>query len=74
MTLTELQEDLAAARAARLRILRAQEYVIGNGGMARRNRLAELEQVTALINDLQAQIAAAEAAAAGRRRVLYVRS
>lgn len=73
MTLAELQEDLAAARASRLRILQSQEYVVGNGGMARRNRRAELEQVNALINDLQTQIAAAEAAQNGRRRVLYIR-
>lgn len=73
MTLAELQARLASYLAAEQRILQSQEYVVGNGGMARRNRRAELEPVQTAIRELQGQIAAAEAAQNGRRRVLYIR-
>lgn len=68
-TLAELQEDLAAARAARLRILESQEYSVGDGVINRRNRRADLEQVNKLIKDLEAQIATAQPASSGYRRV-----
>lgn len=67
-TISELQEDLAAARAARRRILAAQE-IAGGGGSNRRVRYADLEQVNALIKDLEAQIASAQPASSGYRRV-----
>lgn len=73
-TLAELQQDLDAARAARLRILTAQEYSIGDGTINRRTRRADLEQVNALIKDLESQIAAQGGGAAGPRRVFHVRN
>lgn len=72
-TLAELQEDLAAARAARLRILQAQDYTVGDGVIQRRTRRAELEQVNALIKDLDAQIEALGGGANGPRVVRTVR-
>ncbi len=73
-TLAELQEDLAAARAARLRILQAQDYTVGDGVINRRTRRADLEQVNALIKDLESQIAAQGGGSAGPRRVHVVRN
>jgi len=73
-TLAQLQEDLAAARASRLRILNAQEISSGSGGSNRRVRHAELVEVNALIKDLEAQIAAQGGGSAGPRRVFAVRN
>jgi hypothetical protein len=72
-TLAELETDLAAARAARLRILDSQDYTVGDGVVQRRNRRAELSQVNDLIKDLTAQIAAQQPAATANsgRRILY---
>lgn len=55
-TLAELQTRRNAYAAAELSILRSQEYQVGQGGSARRNRRADLEQVRAAIADLDAQI------------------
>lgn len=73
MTLEQLQARLAAYLAAETAILGGQEYQIGVGGTQRRLRRADLADVRAEINSLRTQIAAAEAAASGRRRVLYIR-
>jgi len=52
ITLAELQEDLDAARSARLKILKSQAYAQGG----RSNTRAELKAVNDLINDLNRQI------------------
>jgi hypothetical protein len=58
MTLTELQARLASYLAAEQKVLQSQEYVIGQGNTARRNRRADLEPIQAEITKLSAQIAA----------------
>lgn len=65
-TLLELQTRRAAYTAAELKILQSQEYTVGQGGNARRNRRAELESVQKAIKDLDAQIA--EMQPSGTRR------
>ena len=74
-TLTPLelaQQRLANYLAAEARTLESQEYTVGQGGTARRNRRAELEQVQAGIKTAQAEIASLQAAQAGRR-ITYLR-
>lgn len=71
--LTPLRERLQSYLDAEARILQSQEYVIGNGAVARRNRRADLEQVRAGIADCQQQIAQLEAATARTRRVFQLR-
>jgi hypothetical protein len=71
MTLEQLQQRLQAYLDAEAKILQSQEYTIGDGGTARRNKRAELDSVQAEITRLQALIAKAEAA--NRPRILYVR-
>lgn len=73
MTREQLQARLDAYMAAETKILRGQEYVIGQGETARRLRRADLAEITKTIADLQRQIAEIDNAAAGRRRVLYTR-
>lgn len=75
LTLTQLQERLAAYMAAEQRILQSQEYTVGQGGTARRNRRAELDSVRIQIDTLTNQIAAHPDNAAARavRRVRYLR-
>lgn len=75
MTLIELQTRLAAYLAAETRILQSQEYSVGQGGSARRNRRAELSEVRAEIAALSTQIAAHPDNTAARavRRVRYLR-
>lgn len=67
--LEELQTRRAAYVAAELKILQSQEYQVGQGGTQRRNVRAELEQVRAGIAQLDTQIDAETASAAGARRV-----
>ncbi|HNU12211.1 MAG TPA: hypothetical protein PKJ45_12750 [Rubrivivax sp.] len=73
MTREQLQARLDAYLAAETKILRGQEYVIGQGETARRLRRADLAEITKTIADLQRQIDEIDNAAAGRRRVLYTR-
>lgn len=73
MTREQLQARLDAYLAAELKILKGQEYVIGQGETSRRLRRADLEQVRAEIKSLSDQIDAIDNAAVGRRRVLYTR-
>ncbi|WP_019654011.1 hypothetical protein [Variovorax atrisoli] len=73
MTLAQLQARLDSYLAAEARILESQEYTVGQGSTARRNRRAELEQVRAAITDLRADIAKLEGAARGGRRVHQLR-
>lgn len=73
MTRDQLQSRLDAYLAAEAKILRNQEYVIGDGATARRLRRADLAEVRAAISDLQDKIEALDNQTAGRRRVLYMR-
>ena len=75
MTLVQLQTRLTSYLDAEQRILQSQEYTVGQGGTARRNRRADLEQVRAEITQLNVQIAAHPDNAAARavRRVRYLR-
>ncbi len=73
MTRDQLQARLDAYLAAETKILRGQEYVIGQGETARRLRRADLSEVRAEIEKLSAAIEAIDNSAAGRRRVLYSR-
>ena len=70
--LEQARQRLANYLAAETRILESQEYTVGQGGTARRNRRAELEQVQAGIKTAQAEIASLQAAQAGRR-ITYLR-
>ena len=67
------QQRLDNYLAAEARILQSQEYTVGQGGTARRNRRAELEQVQAGIKSTQAEIATLQAAQSGARRITYLR-
>lgn len=73
--LSELRARRARYLLAEAKILEAQEYQIGHGLTARRNRRADLEQVREEIARLDAAIAAAEASAirGGRRGLVYLR-
>lgn len=71
--LEQAEQRLQAYLAAEKRVLESQEYMIGNGGTARRNRRADLEQVQNGIREVRAEIAQLQAAAQGGRRVTYLR-
>lgn len=75
MTLVQLQTRLTSYLDAEQRILQSQEYTVGQGGSARRNRRADLEQVRSEITQLNTQIAAHPDNTAARavRRVRYLR-
>ena len=60
-TVAELRARRAQYLAAEAKILEAQEYQVGHGVTARRNRRADLEQVREEIARLDAAIAIAEA-------------
>lgn len=66
-TLIELQARRAAYAAAELKILQSQEYQIGQGGTARRNRRAELADIQTAIKHLDIQIDQLQAAGGARR-------
>ncbi|MFD2754281.1 hypothetical protein [Comamonas terrae] len=68
------QDRLASYLAAEKRILDSQEYQIGQGSTARRNRRAELEQVQNGIRECQQKIAVLQAGQNPRaRRVIRLR-
>lgn len=67
-TLQFWRDRLQSYLDAEKRILESQEYVIGNGGAARRNRRADLVQIQAGIEQCQDKIAQLEAASAPRAR------
>lgn len=75
MTYAELVGRLANYLAAEQKILQSQEYVIGQGGTARRNRRADLADVRDEIAKINALIAAApdNPANRGARRIRYLR-
>lgn len=66
-------QRLDAYLAAEARILQSQEYMVGNGGTARRNRRADLEQVQAGIKAVRAEIEQLQSVASRARRVAYLR-
>lgn len=74
MTLEELIARRASYLAAESKILDSQEYQIGQGSTARRNRRADLAEVRDEIAKLSAQIADLQSAASGVRRVRYIRA
>jgi hypothetical protein len=57
MIFAQLQTRLTAYLDAEEKILQSQEYTVGQGGNARKNRRADLEQVRAEIAQLNSQIA-----------------
>lgn len=68
------QDRLASYLAAEKRILGSQEYQVGQGQTARRNRRAELEQVQNGIRECQQKIGLLQAAMAPRgRRIINLR-
>jgi hypothetical protein len=67
----QLEQRLQAYLDAEAKILQSQEYTIGDGGTARRNKRAELATVQAEIAKLQTQLAQADSAV--HPRILYVR-
>lgn len=75
MTLAELQTRLASYLAAEQKVLQSQEYVVGQGNTARRNRRADLEQIRAEISSLSNQIERHpdNPATRGARRIRYLR-
>lgn len=80
MSLADISTRLDQARtrlqnylAAEARILESQEYVIGNGGTARRNRRADLESVQAGIREARAEVTSLESQLQGDSRITYLR-
>lgn len=68
------QDRLASYLAAEKRILDSQEYQVGQGQTARRNRRAELEQVQNGIRECQQKIGLLQAAMVPRgRRIINLR-
>jgi hypothetical protein len=75
MTYAQLIQRLAEYLAAESKILQSQEYTVGQGGTARRNRRADLADVRAEIAVINQKIATApdNPANAGARRIRYLR-
>lgn len=71
--LEQAQQRLQQYLDAEARILQAQEYTVGQGGTARRNRRADLEQVQAGIKAVRLEIDQLQAAATRTRRITYLR-
>lgn len=72
--LDQLRTRLQQYLDAEAKILQSQEYVIGNGGTARRNRRAELETVQSGIKSIREEITRLEAQQNPRaRRITYLR-
>lgn len=68
--IAELQARRAAYLEAEAKILRSQEYQVGQGGNARRNVRAELAEVRAGIREIDTEIARLQNA--GGRRVYNI--
>ncbi len=74
LTIEQWRERLAGYIASEKRILESQEYAVGQGGTARRNRRADLDAVQAGIRECNAEIAKLETAANPQvRRVFRLR-
>lgn len=76
MTFAELTQRLATYVDAEAKILKAQEYVVGQGSSSRRLRRADLAEVRAEIANLSAQITVHpdNPARCNVRRVRYFRA
>lgn len=72
-TREQLQARLDAYLAAELKILSAQEYVIGNGATARRLTRADLAEVRKAITDIRAEMTLLGTSTRPVRRVTYLR-
>jgi hypothetical protein len=70
-TLTELQTRRAAYVAAELKILKSQEYSVGQGGGRRMNRRAELVDIQNQIRELDQQIEQLQASGTNGARRSY---
>jgi hypothetical protein len=75
MTYAQLIQRLGEYLAAESKILQSQEYTVGQGGNARKNRRADLADVRDEITKINALIAAApdNPANTGARRLRYLR-
>ena len=77
MTYAQLVARLAQYLDAEAKVLQSQEYTVGQGGGARRNRRADLAEIRAEIAAINAKIAAAPDnpanTGAGARRLRYLR-
>ena len=71
LTLEQWRERLADYIASEKRILESQEYAVGQGGTARRNRRADLDAVQTGIRECNAEIAKLETAATPRTRRVF---
>lgn len=69
----QLDSRLQAYLSAEIKILAAQEYVIGNGSTSRRLTRADLAEVRSAINDIRAEISRIDATANRTRRIVYLR-
>ncbi|MBE2262245.1 MAG: hypothetical protein IAE92_05860 [Burkholderiaceae bacterium] len=73
-TLQELRSQRELVYAAYQKALTSQEYTVGQGVTARRNRRADFEALRTELAELDGRIARAEFAANPRaRRILYLR-
>jgi hypothetical protein len=70
-TLAELQARRDAYAEAELKILKSQEYSVGQGGGRRMNRRAELEVVQNQIRELDEQIEKLQASGTNGARRSY---
>jgi len=75
MSYADLVTRLASYLQAEARILQSQEYTVGQGGAARKNRRAELDSVREEIRKLQIDIDKHpdNPATRGARRLRYLR-
>ena len=73
LQIAQLQTRLDAYLTAEQKILKRQEYVVGDGSTRRTVRYADLREVQQTIADLQQQINSLQAQASGRSRIVYAR-
>lgn len=75
MTLAQWQAEAATLTEARDRVLRSQDYHVGDGVIQRRNRRADLDQITAALETARGnvqQLLGLEAGATSPRRVYSI--
>jgi hypothetical protein len=72
-TRDQLQARLDAYLASELKILQSQDYTVGEGATARRNKRADLEAVRSEIKAIRFEIDSLDAVTSGARRVMYIR-
>jgi hypothetical protein len=73
VTREQLQARLDAYMAAELKVLQAQEYVIGQGATARRLTRADLGEIRKGIADTRNEIDRLDGIGLRHRRVIYLR-